>query len=251
MQNAAAALEAARSGLERAKLDLERTVIRAPFNAIVHEEFVDIGKMVSPQTQLAHLAGTDKFWVQVSVPVDRLSWIRFPGPDNSEGSKARIVYETGLDGAAKREGQVVRLRGALDEKGRMARVLVAIEDPLNIRGGTIGTGNVAEEAKLPLLVGAYVRVEIEGTELEDVFAVPRTALRDGDRVWIMDPRDRLVVRPVDVAWRRREKVLVRDGITEGERIVVGAISTPIPGMKLRLEDDEDAPVEGTPGSAGT
>jgi RND family efflux transporter MFP subunit len=235
MENATAALDAARSGLKRAELDLDRTVIRAPFNVLVQDEFIDVGQIVSPQTHLANLIGTDCFWVQVSVGVDRLGWIRFPGVERPEGSKARIVYETGIDGTIEREGHVVQLRGDLDPKGRMARILVAIDDPFSLESAVGGTDVLTENGKPPLLLGAYVRVEIEGTELEDVVAVPRTALRDGDRVWIMGQQERLVIRDIEVAWRLRDTVLVRNGIGEGERIVVGAISTPIPGMKLRVE----------------
>jgi RND family efflux transporter MFP subunit len=71
-KNARVALEAAESTLEQARLQLERTTVYAPFNAVAQEEFVDEGQLVSPPTQLATLIGTDRFWVQVSVPVDRL-----------------------------------------------------------------------------------------------------------------------------------------------------------------------------------
>jgi len=64
-KNAQAALEAAESMLEQARLQLERTRVYAPFNAVVQDEFVDEGQLVNPQTQLATLIGTDRFWVQV------------------------------------------------------------------------------------------------------------------------------------------------------------------------------------------
>jgi RND family efflux transporter MFP subunit len=238
MENAVAALEAARSGLERAQLDLERTTIRAPFNAVVREESVDVGQMISPQTPLATLIGTDRFWVQASVAVDRLRWIRFPDGEATDGSQVKVMHEAGLGRVIEREGRVVRLRGDLDPKGRMARILVAIDDPLSLTSGSVGAAatNGAESGESPLFVGAYVRVDIEGTELEEVFSVPRTALHDGERVWVMDPEGRLEIRDVEIAWRHHDTVLVRSGILEGERIVVSAISVPVPGMKLRLDE---------------
>jgi RND family efflux transporter MFP subunit len=233
MVNATVAVEAARSGLARAQLELERTIIRAPFNAIVQYEAVDVGQMVSGQTELATLVGTDRFWVRASVPVDRLRWIRFPAPDVPEGSRVRIVQDAGLAEPIERAGSVFGLLGDLEPQGRLARVLVTVDDPLSL---------VADSgADLPLLVGAYVRVEVEGPEVEEVIAVSRNALREGGRVWIIDDQDRLLIRDVDIAWRHQDRVLVRSGLAEGERVIISPLSTPVPGMALRA-DASVAPV---------
>lgn len=73
-----AKVDKAKSRLAAAELALERTTIRAPFNALVLEEFIDKGQLVSKQTPLATLVGTDQFWVQVSIPVSVLQRISFP-----------------------------------------------------------------------------------------------------------------------------------------------------------------------------
>lgn len=249
MANAEAALAAAQASLQQAELDLERTTIRAPFNSVVQDEFVDVGQTVARQTRIATLVGTDTFWVEASVPVDRLRWMTFPR-NGSPGSRAKIVHDTGLSHPIEREGQLIRLRGDLEPAGRMARVVVAVDDPLRLEpdaealhvvttDGENG-GNIASPAALPLLVGAYVRVEIVGTELVDVISLPRTALRDGDRVWIMGPDDRLEVRDVEVTWRAPDHVFLGKGVDAGERVVVSAIGAPIPGMRLRARPAEAA-----------
>ena len=74
-------------------------------------------------------------------------------------------------------------------------------------------------------------------------ALPRTALRDGDRVWVMDDTDRLAIRDIQVAWRHRDRVLAGAGVTEGDRIVVSGIAAPIPGMKLMDATDAARAVE--------
>lgn len=239
MENATAALEAARSGLRRAELDLERTTLRAPFNAVVREEFIDVGQIVSPQTRIATIVGTDQFWVRASLPVDQLRWIRFPTTSDSAGSSARILHETGLGTTIERRGKVVRVLGDLDPKGRMARILVSIDDPLNLRAELQEQG-AAGDAALPLLLGAYVRVEVEGTELEDVLVLPRQALRDGDRIWVMDETDRLAIRDVAVAWDQRDRIFVRSGVEAGERVVVSSIAGPVVGMRLHAHGEAAA-----------
>ncbi len=228
-KNARVALEAAESRLEQAKLQIERTTVYAPFNAVAQEEFVDEGQLVNPQTRLATLIGTDRFWVQVSVPVDRLQWIAFSNDaGKDEAAKVRVVQEVSADSRIELPGRLIRLLGDLDPVGRMARVLVEIEDPLGLK-------DKKPPDRLPLMLGAYVKVEIEGRRAEEVFRVPRTAIREGDQVWIANEEDRLEVRPVKVFWRSKDTVLIRNGLREGDRVVTNSIPLPIPNMKLRVE----------------
>lgn len=236
LRNSRAALDGAKSALALAELGLERTVIRAPFNCLVLRSFVDLGQLVSPQAQIAEIVGTDEAWVEVAVPVDRLHLIRVPNGGGTVGSPAKVVYPIGPTGRIEREGNVLCMCGDVDPAGRLARMLVVVPDPFGIADDRPG---------MPLLQGAYVRVEIEGPVLEDVFVVPREALREGDQVWVMDGEDRLDVRDVTIVWRREDEVLVSEGIGAGERVVVSLLPTPIPGMALRT----DARVGGQPGSA--
>jgi multidrug efflux pump subunit AcrA (membrane-fusion protein) len=60
-------LQAAKSGLERARLNRERTILRAPFNAIVLDKHVDIGQLTGPSTRVVTLIGTDQLWIDASV----------------------------------------------------------------------------------------------------------------------------------------------------------------------------------------
>ncbi len=240
LKRARAALAAARSSLERARLDLGRTSIKAPFNAVVQSKHVDIGTQASQQTQLAALVGTDEYWVRVSVPVDRLGWITVPSVHGEKGSMARVVHAVGVEKPIERPGSVVRMLGELEPEGRMAGVLVSVKDPLGLKGGG--------EAP-PLLIGAYVRVEIAGRELRDVFAIPRSALRDGSSVWIMGDDDALEIRAVDVVWRGRDRLFIRNSLKDGDRIVLSNIAAPVAGIPLRDEAakasaSSDAPPEG-------
>jgi len=227
LTNARAALAAARSSLDLAKLNLERTAILAPFNALVTEESIDVGQLVTPQTRLATLVGTDAFRVQAALPVSKLDAIAIPGVNGSKGSKAKVAHEASHGCVTSREGQVVRLLGDLDPAGRMARVLIRFDDPLGVKPGP----------RLPLLLGAYVRVEIEGKPLNDVYVLPRSALREGNTVWVMDADDRLAIRKVEIAWRQPDTVLIGSGLQPGARVIVSRIPVPIPGMKLRVEDE--------------
>ena len=248
LRTARAAAAAAQSGLERAQLNVARTRLRAPFNAVVLEKNVDVGQHVGPTAPVAALVGTDEFWVQVSLPIHQLAWIDVPGVggvDESEGSTARVVQRVG-DKVSVRDGRVVRLLGDVDPAGRMARVLVSVDDPYDLRGGD------DSEGAMPLLVGSYVDVEIAASEVQQAVAIPRVALRDGDHVYVMNADDRLDIRDVSVRWRDRERVLVSEGLDDGDRVIVSAVPAPAEGMKLRRLDDGDrvAGGDGTPAEQG-
>ena len=75
---AEADVTAARAALEKSRLDLSRTTLTAPFDCVVTSENVDLGALVTPQTQLATLVGTDEYWVRVTIPVSQLRWIHIP-----------------------------------------------------------------------------------------------------------------------------------------------------------------------------
>ncbi len=226
LETAEVTVRAAASAVHRAQLDLSRTRLIAPFNAVVQAENADLGQVVGATSQVATLVGTDAFWVQVSVPVESLSHIRVPGYNATEGGAVRVVYDAGEE-TVEREGRVLRLFGDLDPAGQMARLLVEIRDPL---------GFEREEPGLPLLLGSFVRVELDATTIRNAVEIPRTALRDGSRVWLMSHRSTLVMRDVAIAWRLEGSVLVTRGIEPGDRIVTSRIPSPVEGMRLRTEE---------------
>jgi RND family efflux transporter MFP subunit len=229
MENAQVAVDAAQSFLDQAKIMRERTVIKAPFNAVITEEFVDRGQVVSPASRIGILVATDKFWVQVSVPVDRLSWIHIPGVNSKVGSSVEVIQRAGADIEIQRRGRVIKLQTSLDPKNKMARLLVEVDDPL----GTPGENGTV----MPLLLGSYVNVCIQGPRVRDAVAVPRLALRDQNRVWVMS-ENKLQIRKVEVVWIRKETVFVRGDLQSGETVITSRISAPIEGMLLYTREDQ-------------
>lgn len=240
LENVRARLALARASLERARLDLERSRIQAPFNAIVESVAVDIGTRVTSASTLATLAGTDSCWLEVSVPVRELQWISIPRASDAIGSRVRIYNPVAWGAGVWRAGHVIRLAGDLEKEGRMARLIVEVDDPFSLK---------PENSDKPvLLMNSYVSVEIEGRQLERVVTVAREHLRDGDRLWIMGADDVLEIRAVDIVFRGQEQVLVTDGVKGGERLVVTDLAAPIDGMPLR-ESDTGRALPGTPAGA--
>jgi RND family efflux transporter MFP subunit len=214
-------LAAAQAELEQAKLSLSRTDILAPFNTIVRTKHVEIGSQISTQDALAELVGTDAYWIRVSLPVDRLRWIRIPINRSDTGAPATVHYR-----GFQRSGQVIRLLGDLEPQGRMARLLVVVEDPLG--------RNDPKADDPPLLIGEYVRVAIQGERLTGVYRIPRSALRDNNTIWLVGPDDTLQIQSVETVWRDNRIVLVQNHLQPGDRLVTSDLATPVAGMTVEV-----------------
>jgi len=238
LEEAQAAVQAARAALDKAQLDVQRCTIKSPFNAIIQKKHIDPGTRVSPSTPLLTLLGTDEYWIEILVPVHQLRWIAIPTENSQQGSRVMVFNNAGWGEGIFREGRVLRLLGQLEEQGRMAQLLVSVSNPLGL------SDNVS--ALPQLLIGSYVRVEIEGRPIESVIEVRRDWLRDGNTVWIMNDQNRMEIRPVQIIFRNADAVYVTEGIKAGERIVTTDISAPVEGMPLRLNNDPETAVLQTP-----
>jgi RND family efflux transporter MFP subunit len=232
LRRARANLDAARASLDDACLDLDRTQVRVPFNALVLDRHVDIGALVGTQTPLASLAGTDAYWVEATVPVDQLPWITIPGASDQTGSRVDVAPAGGLSTGGAWQGYVIRRRADLEPQGRLARLIVSIPQPV--------AQAVTHDIALPLLLDAYVKLFIHGPELQNVFVVPRRAVHDGCRIWIMNSENRLDIRDVEIVWRGPDTMLLRHGVKPGERLILTALATPVPGMLLQTEAMADS-----------
>ncbi|MCA9691238.1 MAG: efflux RND transporter periplasmic adaptor subunit [Nannocystaceae bacterium] len=229
IESAQASLGSSKTQLTKARRDLSRSRVQAPFDALVIDAPVELGQVVSPQVKLATLVAVDRYWVQVSVPVSHLEFLAIPGVNTKSdgGSRAQVVHNSG-GVFIERPGHVERLEGAVDSRGRMAKLLVAIDDPLQL-------AKPESERGLPLLLGSYVRVALAGTVAQDTVALPREALRDGNSVFLVVD-GKLMPQPIEIAWRTRESVLVR-GLSEGDLVVISPLAAPTEGMEVTVSEE--------------
>lgn len=225
LASAKADVSAARAALDKARLDVSRTVLKAPFDALVQSRLVDIGSRVGGGTPVGTLVGTQQWWIAVKVPADQLKWLT--AGDKGTASTARIYDRQAWSDNAFREGYVARIAPELESQGRLAVVYVAVDDPL----ASAGQGP-------KLLLGSWVSVRLEGAELPAAVALDRFALRDGNNAWVLTEAGTLSVRELTVAFGSRDKVLVTGGLKSGDRVVTSDLPSVVDGMKARASGDE-------------
>jgi RND family efflux transporter MFP subunit len=231
---ARAVVEVARAAVKQAELELERTNIRAPFDAHILSRKANVGSQVSPGDDLGRLVGRETYWVVATVPLSKLQWLAFPKTADETGSEVQIRNRSSWPEGVYRTGYLFRLVGALEERTRMARVLISVPDPLSYK---------PESADLPpLMIGAFVETRIEAGEIADVVRLNRDYIRANNTVWVMED-DKLSVRPVEIVLQDATDAYISKGLNHLERVVTTNLSTPRDGASLRVKGSGGEQVE--------
>jgi RND family efflux transporter MFP subunit len=236
---AKAALEAARVSLEQAERDVARTEIVAPFDGRVREKHVDVGQFIGRGAPVATLYATDFAEIRLPLADRQLAYLELPGMRSAsvEGEGPEVRLRANFAGVEQTwTGRIVRTEGEIDAKSRMVHVIARVEDPYDV----IEQEEPSEEStrRTPLAVGMFVRAEIDGQIAENVIVVPRSAMRDGGHMLIVDDDNRLHRRAVEVLRIDRDEVLVRSELAGHERVVVSPIQVVVDGMRVRTIVDE-------------
>lgn len=225
---ASAAAREAEAALAQASRDRERTTLVAPYDGRVRDEQVDVGQFVERGTRLATLYAVDYAEVRLPVPDADLAFLDLALDHRGDAPAADgpvVVLHAEFAGRTHRwTGRIVRTEGELDPRSRMVHAVARVEDPYR------GAG---DDARPPLAVGMFVRAEILGRTVADAIVLPRGALRDGDRVLVVDGDDRLRERPVTVLRANGEDVILGGGVAPGERVCVSPLEAAVDGMRVR------------------
>ena len=212
---------AAKGALIAAELNFSRTRLRAPFNAVVLEENIDLGQVVGPGGPVATLVGTDQLWVNVSLPLAEIDLLQFASRDGT-GSSATILQRLADGRQLSFAGTALQMGGTLDPTTRQAQVTVAIDRPFD-----------QPDSPLPLLPGAYVEVVFAGVTAKAVAQIPRSAVHNGDTAWV-SVDGVLTPRTVTVSGGDADTVMVQDGFRDGDLLVTSALSLPLAGTPLQI-----------------
>ena len=228
LQIAEAAQREARARLASAERDLERTVVRAPYDGRVRTEQVDLGQFLNRGSRLARLYAIDVAEVRLPIRDDELAFLNISLRDGSAWEKRPSVsLSAEFAGTVHRwAGEIVRTEGELDPKTRMIRLVASVADPY--RAGTT-----------PLPVGLFVDAVITGGVQPNIVRLPRAAMVSPSEVYIVDSSERLVRRAVNVLRSEGDFVYINDGLSEGDRVCLSRLATAMPGMKVRVENTEE------------
>jgi RND family efflux transporter MFP subunit len=228
---AEAGLRSAEAELAEAQLNLDRTEIRVPFVGHVRETTVGLGQLVSMGTSLGRVFSTDTVEVRLPLTDGQLTELNLPMGFVAEGDNGPVVslYATVGNVDHVWQGRIVRTNAAVDQQTRMIYAVAEVTDPY---------GSAASNG-MPLAVGLFVSAEIAGVTPQNALVMPRTALRNADKVYVINDEDLLEIRTVSVLSTSADRVLVTAGVSAGERVVTSTIPTAVDGMQVQAISRED------------
>jgi RND family efflux transporter MFP subunit len=214
-----AKLQAAKATLKKAQLDLQRTTIKAPFNASLQEIHVNVGSRVRIGDKLVTLVNSDTFWIEALIDLKELKYIKIP-------TDATIISSSGSHYQAK----AITLEHDLDSKARMAKILFEVQDPLALKE--------KNSDKVPLFIGDYVTLNVRGTTLKSSFKIPRYAVHEGNKIYIFGKNKKLRIVTITILHAEQKFIYTTaPQLQNDDLLITSPLATAVEGMRLRVRND--------------
>lgn len=233
LEAARARVRSAESTLQKARLDLERTEVRAPFAGRVLRKFVDLGQVVSSNTQLAEIFATDVVEIRLPLRNSDLEFVDLPEIYRYDGETKRsggyVEIRSDLANQGSWDAELVRTEGAIDEAARQLHVIAQIVDPF----GSTATGST------PLKIGQYVTAILAGKTLQNAIIVPNNTIYQGSYVYIVEAGI-LRRRDIEIAWQNDVETVVAAGVMPGDDLVLTSLGQVTSGIRVsKIGDTEE------------
>ena len=228
-----AKLADAQASFRQAQLDLARTDIKAPFNAIVATREVELGQYVNRAQSVALLYGADEVEVRVPLAIRQLAYLDIPLGTRGElvGDKAPSVTLTGYYGGVEHKwwGKLVRTEATIDPNSNTVQTIIRVQQPASGSDEFDGHGT----ASIPLPIGLFVRADIIGKIVDNIISLPRSVIRNNNQVLVVDAENKMYYRDVEIFRLEGERVLISAGLLPGEFISTSPIQAVVVGMLVQ------------------
>ena len=226
LAEALAELDLNQAALEKAEEDLDRTIIRAPFDGMILEKLADLGQFVNTGAQIATTVSIDLAEVRLPVSLRDFQFLDLEHFSRDRTVPVTLTADIGRDEPATWQGKIVRSEGIVNDSSRVVHVVAQVENPY--KSGTLHDH--------PLLFGTFVNAQIEGREAGDVYVVPRHALYDGNIAWVVDDANEIYPRELTIIRSDRNSAFISEGLDEGDLVCITPIDQPLPGMRVKFSE---------------
>ncbi|MEQ8952912.1 MAG: efflux RND transporter periplasmic adaptor subunit [Gammaproteobacteria bacterium] len=223
----------AQASYNQAQLDLDRTELKAPFNAVIQAREVELGQYLNRAQNVAVLFGADEVEVRVPLAIKQLAYLDFPLGTRGELPEdlAPEVILTGVYGGEQLHwrGRLVRMEASIDPNSNTVQSIIRV----NQSGQQPAGWSHHEFTTIPLPIGLFVQAEISGRFVEDIISLPRSVIRNNNQVLVVDAENKMHFRDVEIFRLEEERVLISGGLLPGEAICISPIQAVIDGMSVQ------------------
>ncbi len=201
--------------LRRAKRDLQRARLTAPFNGFLADVQAQVGKRLNANDRVARLIDAGRLEARVILSNGQYGRLVSDGP--LTGRSAEITWQVG--------GRSFRYDGRLD------RVDARIDSASG--GVPVFIRLAGADLTNPLRPGAFVAIAMPDQKYRGVARIPESALYNGDTIYVIQG-DRLERRAVELTARVGNDVLLQGDIRDGEQVVLTRFAEIGPGQKVEV-----------------
>ena len=235
-----AQLEAQDAAIQTANRLVERTVVSLPFHGRIHEFQLVKGQFLSQGQTILEADGITRVEVHTQISPRKMKLllggdehsVRW-GAEDFQNLVGPLSWDTRVQFVASQfsfawDAKLDRIEGDIDTATRTLGLVFVVEEPWQ---------NLQIGKKPPLIVGAHVKVLIQGLAYENVLAISRRSLHEGF-IYLCNPGSKLEVRPVKVLTEHDDVALLEGGVENGESVVLTDISPAFPGRPLHCVSTE-------------
>ncbi|BFM11009.1 efflux RND transporter periplasmic adaptor subunit [Simiduia litorea] len=232
-----ARVRAAEAALARAKSNLERTIIRAPFHALIETRQVSLGSYVNPGNAIGDVLSVSEAEVRLPVADNQIKFLI------NEGVGSKVTLRGELQGQETTwDAKIIRTEGVIDSQSRMAYLVAQLVNPYGLQVPRAGDEKLDQKTEHPLRFGSYVRASVEGISIPHAALVPRHIIVDG-KVPTLTAENTLLFKTVTSIREQGTMVVVVDGVADQDQLIVSALQYPVEGMLLRLPVESKSTTE--------
>lgn len=239
LKAAEAKLLAAQAELAKANLNLERTVIRAPYNGRLLDKLVGLGQTVAVNTAIADIYATDVAEVRLPVRNSDLPYLKLPQQhaDSTQETTGYplVLITSGLNKQDQWLARLVRTEGQIDAASRQLHVVAEVQKPFQPTSNEINLAGkpYAVSASSAINIGQYVTAEIYGNALTGVIVIPSVAIYQGRYVYVVE-NGLLQRKIVNVSWQTEDLALVDTGLKAGDQLVLTPLGQVTSGTPVEI-----------------
>lgn len=245
LAQAQAAVASASARVEKARRDLERTRITAPYDGRIRGKGADVGQFVSVGTTIASIFAVDYVEVRLPIPPADTPFIDLPETYSGEPVQPKQQPEVHFfldlgDTFESWTGKIVRTEGVVDTRSRQIIAVARIHSPYA----------VGPEGRSPLKLGQFLRARVSGRLLEDRIVVPRSVVRDDDHVYVISSSNRLVRKSVRIvrADAKSDRVVIEGDVMKGDVLCITPVPFAVDGIEVNaVIDGRNPQIRNMPG----